>query len=255
MKKLFRILVVLFIMPIFVNADAQSFSESGSKTKYFKTVEYYGSYDYGFNYINFLANDFKSEVYELSKEDYYREVAEALEKSQFTTFTSKTDTTSYKKLTISYEPTLGGRYRVKAIVDWDVMPYYRRIDHLGTTHMVVSALDIRTGSMTYTKGGTVYNESHSNPLLAYNEYWLSYGQIVDHDLPNDSLFSNVTDIKFEISYEVTSNPASDLCAVIYHQDTSTIATNYLARYFYGDGDIRLGNSNMGTLYSIQTVCF
>ena len=249
MKKT-NILLILLLFS-FTSVEAKTMPNSATKIKYMKEITYNNLDIYAYNSNYSIDNN----VIELTKNQYESELNSIENNNTINTLVSKTDTTTYKRLIISYEPTSGGKYIVTAKVDWDVMPAYRRIDHLGTTHMVSSVFNIKTGTMTYTKGGSTSTLSQNNAVLSYNEYWYSYGQIVDHDLPDDDIFSSVSDIKFQISYEVLSNPASNLCAVIYHQDTSTASTQYLARYFYGNGDIRLGNTNMETLYSVQKVCF
>lgn len=259
MKKLtLLVMAVMLINTPFV-AEAKSLPKTGEKTSYYKTVEYYDASidEMMLQSTEVLPNDYESVTYELTKEEYYSELYNQNNIIQPMALTTKTSTTSYKTLTVSYEPTSGGKYRVIAKVDWDQMPYYRKIDHLGTTHSVSNVSDLQCGSMTYVKGGTTYNSSHCNALLFNNEYYWTYGQFVDHDLPNDGLFDKVTDIKFQISYEVNGNPGSDLAAVIYHQDISSSPVNNLNRYFVGRADIRLSGPyyDMGYYFSIQTVKF
>lgn len=234
------------------SVEAKGISTGNTKTVYLKETEYN---DVNESLVLPSLNNLMSQTIELSKKDYYNEI-NSVNNSVVTLATISTSNyTSYKTLTISYQSISGGKYKVSAKVDWDVMPYYRRIDHLGTTHSAQGYEALKNGTLTYIKGGTTYIIQQNNPIGSYNVSLYSNGQIVDHDLPDNSTNSTVTDIKFEVSYEIQNNPSSDLCAVIYHQDTATNAYNYLARYFYGKADIRYDGYNMETLYSIQSVCF
>lgn len=212
MKKI-SILLISLLTPIFVNAQENEYIDVSEQTKYYKTIDYIGNYDYQTYGNNILSN-----TIEITEEEYNK--ADSTMKPLSSTLVE----TTYKKLTTTIQ-TNGNYYRYKASLEWKNMPKIRSYDTIAIGHY--ESVKIR-GGVNFTQRYCI--SSDCKTLTTYYEEIFSKGAAATFKVPAGDFTLLKQEIYFDVEKNVDATILTQKVAGDYAHATKTISASNARKY-------------------------